>query len=105
MSETKHTPGPWVVVTEDGSIGSVAAADGSAVAQAQIRGTLKKPNNEERRANAHLIAAAPELLKACKAALPYLRNHIGMTLDEGPGDRIALDMCEEAIAKATGESK
>jgi hypothetical protein len=44
-----------------------------------------------------------DLLEACEAALPYLRAHIALTFSEGPGDRIALDMCEEAIAKAKGE--
>jgi hypothetical protein len=41
-----------------------------------------------------------DLLAACERALPYLRNHIGLTANDGPGDRIALDLCEEAIAKA-----
>lgn len=58
---------------------------------------------EEHMANCHLIAAAKDLFKACNAALPYLRDHIAMTVSEGPGDRIALDMCEAAIAKANGE--
>lgn len=40
------------------------------------------------------------LLKACEKALPYLRNHVAMTRHEGPGDRIALDLCEQAIAQA-----
>ena len=61
---TNHTPGPWHVVTIDGSIGSVEAEDGSAVAQAQPRGTLRNPDHNERRANTRLIAAAPELLEA-----------------------------------------
>ncbi len=55
-------------------------------------------------ADAHLMAAAPALLAALKAALPYLANHIAMTLDEGPGDRIAYDKAEAAIALAEGGS-
>jgi len=58
------TPGPWHVVTENESIGSVEAADGSSVAQAQMRGSIRLPMNDERRANTRLIAAAPELLAA-----------------------------------------
>lgn len=44
----------------------------------------------------------PELLEACKQALPFVQDHVCRTLDEGPGDRIAFDMLEAAIAKAEG---
>ena len=52
----------------------------------------------------NLHAAAPELLEACKSAVPFLCDHISMTIQEGPADRIALDKLEETIAKAEGKS-
>jgi len=114
MSEMKHTPGPWRVVTEDESIGSVEAADGSAVAQAQIRRSLSKPNHEERRANACLIAAAPSLLDACEAhqAFEAHAKDCGDCDEWGAGNcqeghrlySVACDSINEAIAKAKGES-
>jgi hypothetical protein len=60
----KHTPGPWQVRTIDGSIGHIETLDGVAVANAEIVGTLRQPNTAERKANAALISAAPELLEA-----------------------------------------
>lgn len=54
--------------------------------------------------DACLAAAAPTLLEACEAALPYLADHIAMTLDAGPGDRIAYDKVEAAIALARGRT-
>lgn len=51
-----------------------------------------------------VYAAAPDLLAACKSALPYLRDHVCMTVNDGPGDRIALDKLEAAIAKAESEA-
>ena len=70
MSEAKHTPGPWLIepdhIDDDGaysepSIWSTPDDSGKQFAIATIRiGLLGSA------ANAHLIAAAPELLEACK---------------------------------------
>jgi hypothetical protein len=56
-------------------------------------------------ADANLIAAAPDLLAACRAACPYISAMIG----EGPvendsqyGDRLALNLINAAIDKAEG---
>lgn len=86
-----HTPGPWNTIPNQGSFGHGSHPP---------VGNLDGVNHEADRA---LLLAAPELLEACKAALPYLADHIAMTLDEGPGDRIALDLVEAAIAKAEGK--
>lgn len=51
--------------------------------------------------NARLIAAAPALLVAAKAALPFLADHVAFTRDEGPADRIAFDNLAAAIGSAT----
>lgn len=64
ICSASFTPGPWHVVTIDGSIGSVEAEDGSPIAQAQPRGTLRNPNHDERRANARAIAAFPVVFAA-----------------------------------------
>jgi len=71
MSEqkTKHTPGPWRTGGTGGLI--VFAADGYAVANATV--FHQKQEEGESQANARLIAAAPALLAACKAALAYVR--------------------------------
>ena len=86
MSESKHTPGPWLV-TEDPIYGARIDAPGSFCVAKTI------PNDmpiKQKLANARLIAAAPDLLDACRAALYALkgREHDGFLRD--------------AIAKATG---
>lgn len=59
----KHTPGPWKLDAIEGAHWNVDAEDGTAVALAQDN---KDPGI--RRANARLIAAAPELLEALELA-------------------------------------
>ena len=57
-------------------------------------------NREEERANAHLIAAAPDLLEACKYVVRYHREN-----DSGEGELFGLDFvitCINVIRKAEG---
>lgn len=61
-----HTPGPWQVGDEGPAIITIEATDGRAacvLAEMSPSGDL----DSEDFANARLIAAAPELLEACKA--------------------------------------
>jgi len=88
---TKHTPGPWQVEARRGETW-VCRADSAVLARVAAA--------KEIRANARLIAAAPELLEALKAVRIELR--------EGGSYRKA-DRChaivEAAIAKATGSDE
>jgi hypothetical protein len=95
----KHTRGPWHVRDFDGSIGSIDAAGDMPVAQAmQTRPIRIEPNQDERRANARLIAAAPDLLEACKVASALLKG-----LPRSLGYDFDARQLDAAIAKATGE--
>lgn len=85
----KHTPGPWSV-DADGSV-QVVAASGATVAE--VYGT----DAGERWANATLIAAAPDLLEACRGALAYLRARGEYDTSEQQAPLIA------AIRAAEGE--
>ena len=61
MSE-RFTPGPWRVNTDYGQLGDVTSRNGQPVAYAQaILGDTR--THERRKANAHLIAAAPTLFE------------------------------------------
>lgn len=80
----EHTPGPWVY---DGSF--VKSADGKALWHSGMP-------RDEREANAHLIAAAPDLLEACVNVLAYIK------WDPLLGESMYSRMLETAIAKATG---
>lgn len=86
----KHTPGPWLisssvmVVTKDGKIISQPV---TGIAELQL--PLK-----ELMANASLIAAAPELLEACKYAKAAL------LADDN--EKMAILKLQQAITKAEG---
>jgi hypothetical protein len=82
MTDTTHTPGPWKVSQPSGNYIDTAA--GHSVAALTFSATP---------ADAHLLAAAPELL----AALDEIFNGVGMT---GP----TMDAARAAIAKAKGQS-
>ena len=87
----KHTPGPWFVSSIKGDDGiMVGAGDGSDLV-ADVRLVL------EAEQNAYLIAAAPELLEACKNALDSLRLH-----QAGKLDNVSTKALETAIAHALG---
>lgn len=70
MNKTKHTPGPW---TKDsalirGTYASIIAQSTTSKAKCIIAHIDSPLGKGEAEANAHLIAAAPELLNACKLA-------------------------------------
>lgn len=92
MSQQKslHTPGPW---TADGLI--VMDESGEVVAS-----VIDLPDDQSRcESDALLVAAAPELLDALKAALPFIDAHRKTT--GGDGDLTAALM-RHVIAKAEG---
>jgi hypothetical protein len=97
MEERKHTPGPWRWHAEDGpqwflGPGVLIVEDGM---------TDGTPGGDSiDRANAHLIAAAPELLEALKRCQNFIANterEMGETLECG-------ETARAAIAKARGEA-
>ena len=93
----RHTEGPWVIVargTDMNPSWTVGTFD------AYVAGTLG--GNDE--ANAHLIAAAPELLEALKALVGLANETI-----DGLGHRYSFDynsplgkQARAALAKAEG---
>lgn len=88
-----HTPGPWYVY---GPAAECVATDalgerGVLVATAALHGT-------DYRADARLIAAAPDLLEAAREALDALRRSGGTI------DGTVADMLAAAVAKAEGNS-
>lgn len=105
-NKTKHTPGPWYTDTRNGQQVSVnfntqdvpaywGVGNGrAAVAHALITGSVA---GDEAKANARLIAAAPELLKAAKNVTAHLRGDL-LSLK----DHAVLDLLRAAIAKAEG---
>lgn len=104
MTDTaKHTPGPWEQSDWMESFVSVTHG-GLVVAEVQPKLWNGKPNltRAEVKANARLIAAAPDLLKALLVADELL----GCTVAEDEADKPAFKQdratIRAAIAKATG---
>lgn len=90
---SKHTPRPWRF-----EYGEIRAEDKNGIVRALAK--VEKVVGEDE-ANAHLIAAAPEMLEALEevARLP-----IAGPYPDGPClDQADMDLVKAAIAKATGE--
>lgn len=92
---TKHTPGPWV--NREGSYFINARAPAGVVADIRIAGCVI---TAEDRANARLIAAAPELLNMCERLLGFAHHYANPTaLAAGEG---MLASAKALIAQAKG---
>ena len=102
-TEAKHTPGPWHIIERTGHVSK---------SHEQTFDIMSGPNGSPHEwdmvcdkaagANARLIAAAPELLEACKA-VSEAHAYIQRT---GSGETRALceavDLLRAAVAKAEG---
>ena len=67
--KTKHTPGPWRVGTDDRSIFTVRGTTSAGMQHIATAAGCASLNDADLRANARLIAAAPELAEACQALI------------------------------------
>ena len=97
MTDTKHTQGPWHEKDNDDY---VHGANHRAVALP----LADLGNFEELYANAHLIAAAPELLEALEICVNFGRAQADATDDKWLRQAVLNDVAkaEAAIAKAKG---
>ena len=98
MEKQQHTPGPWAYIVPDGHVvrHPQIYSDFGPVANATWLGENKL---DQLKANARLIAAAPDLLEA-----------LGEIVSAADGDRWSqldadLRKARAAIAKATGGLK
>lgn len=101
MSETKFTPGPWVVDPKYSR--DIQAPDGLDVATCCLSILNRKATTEEESiANAALIAAAPDMYEALEMAiLEYGKPGGPWNVPTEPGTWI--DKAKAAIVKARGE--
>lgn len=91
----KHTPGPWY--SEENNVFTVQL--GYWIAEMGKNKSFTK-NNDERHANARLIAAAPELLEALELALVRLEQLNSPRCSNA----LTIGKVYGVIAKARGES-
>lgn len=119
LSDTAHTPGPWIVCEGDSESQSVFIEqdreclideEPSTIGEIDLSG--EGIDKIVGLANARLIAAAPELLEACKAILRVMETdpqpvtlfkdgHRGFT----PDAICATESLRLAIARAEGGAK
>lgn len=94
MSETKHTPGPWVRRGADTYRWQIECGENPKKAIVVARITTPKGGIPVSDANANLIAASPEMLIALEAVL----DDMG-----GPHERCSdatMDLVSAALKKA-----
>ena len=99
----KSTPGPWntgtVLSNETRYTQPIFTDKGRCLGE--VYGNINHSWTDEHRANARLIAAAPDLLEACK----YAQTNLEFPEGEAPnGSRFisAIERLQQAIAKAEG---
>jgi hypothetical protein len=95
--QTGHTPGPWYYNKNRRNIYTVAKDFVVAKVHCSEHDTYSE-EDAERDANGKLMAAAPDLLAACEAALQL---YDGMTASKNAATGVQL---RAAIAKATGKA-
>ena len=105
MKEFKGTPGPWEIKPEEVDRPYIRIRGTQFGGRYKIANVLSPDYDgvhhreaDETRANAYLIAAAPELLQA-------LQNMVESYQYEASPDNPALLQARAAISKALGESK
>jgi len=97
--ESQHTPGPWSPTGHDGKLSVIVECHWGSVAKVLPIGAI-----DQERANARLIASAPELLAALEVVLSSTCGNVGDDGYEGciKIEAKALDRARAAIAKAKG---
>lgn len=101
---SKHTPGPWYQVgawveVEDDKTPDICTCNPADIGQDRL-----KWDWETVKANAMLIAAAPDLLDALLAALPFVEDAADDETYKAHRVHKVLKEIRNAIEKATGES-
>jgi len=97
-----YTPGPWRVLhfaSENKGFIAVVAGEKDHVCDVfpfGARAGSSEREMEQHKANACLIAAAPDLLAALEAVRPIVARD-----GDGPDDQAVFNLLCEAIAKAT----
>lgn len=95
----KHTPGPWTVINTISGALSINAAP--RVPIATVGGMGWHLGEEAARANARLIAAAPDLLNMCERLLGFAHHYADASATLAAEGMLAN--AKALIAQAKGE--
>jgi len=96
MAEEKFTPGPWHVMSDSLTISEDC---GIAIVECLERGT----ETHNPKANAHLIAAAPDLYAACTKTLARGCTCHSTTQEEWHANWCHIPTVRAALARARGQ--
>ena len=91
--DRKWTPGPWTISTENDVCTQI---DGEY--HAVCTDQFCYSSDDEKKANAHLIAAAPDLYEALQVMVDYCNAECGSKIYPG-------HQANQALAKARGEAQ
>lgn len=101
--ESKHTPGPWRSYNTRGNSGRILKQWIIGARYDRVAKIEESPCSERNRANARLIASAPELLKYLKEAIA---NFDAMdTGNKLPEDGDPIKEWRKAVAEAEGKGE
>jgi len=100
MSESKHTPGPWRI--RHGKTGQKKIVGSAEVPIASMNTNWTGPTQSS---NANLIAAAPNLLAACKRQIANIERWLETGVPASAEESKSIyDQMVAAVAKAEGRS-
>jgi hypothetical protein len=109
MTTTTHSPGPWIIETRL-HVHAIKDANGQDLTYQDTEPqpdagsvTSRGKSANETLANARLIAAAPQMLEALRAALEAMGDTYDARDAAGTEGEQLRDQIAEAIAAATGE--
>lgn len=102
MSKPKHTPGPWALESWRDEHYSLIG-DGKVLLGRLSQHLTDAPGFIDAKANATLIAAAPELLEALERILEHVPKYSASTFD--PGTQTAFTLAAQTVAKAKGGAR
>lgn len=113
---TKHTPGPWTLGNGEVRIRTEKNEQGRSILVAECYTTGnagRYPKYEERKANARLIAAAPELLEALKGVMNSIDAYVALNENKPESEWDEYDymmipkwkFAKQVLAKAEGEAQ
>lgn len=99
-----YTPGPWSFTEAGNESFIVVHPNKNILARISFSPKYMKDqqlNYEEGKANAKLIAAAPELLEACQSIFNSMNESANMSIAAKEHYKEAMDKCLAAIKKVT----
>lgn len=91
----KHTPGPWYIENNE-------VMGDAVVSKSKIIGFNK--GNRDWKANARLIAAAPEAVAACRDLIAWAKEQPADQLASLSKFELALDSAIEVVRKVDGKA-